>query len=139
MSERDVTITHSVTIPFAELKWAFARSSGPGGQSVNTSDTKVTLTWDLEESAALSTFLKARARERLASTTITITVQRHRSQLRNREEAIEKLIPLVQAAIAPPQQKRRLTRPSKGAKEERLAGKKRRSEIKEGRRRPDAD
>jgi ribosome-associated protein len=139
MSERDLFITHSVTIPFSELKWAFARSSGPGGQSVNTSDTKVILTWDLEESGALSPFLKARARERLSSTTVTLTVQRHRSQLRNRDEAMEKLVALVRAAIAPPQQQRRPTRPSRGAKEERLAGKKRRSEIKEGRRRPDTD
>jgi ribosome-associated protein len=139
MSERDLFVTHNLTIPFSELKWAFARSSGPGGQSVNTSDTKVILTWELEDSSALSPFLKARARERLPSTTITLTVQRHRSQLRNRDEAMEKLVAVVRAAITPPPQQRRPTRPNRGAKEERLAGKKRRSEIKEGRRRPESD
>lgn len=135
----DLVVTKNLTIPAHELMWSFARSSGPGGQSVNTTDSKVTLTWNVAESLALSDFLKTRALERLNSSTITITVQRHRSQLQNRNEALTKLAESIRTAIAPPPRKRRPTRPSRGAVDERIASKKRRSSVKEGRRRPPTD
>lgn len=133
----DLPLTARIVIPSAELQWSFSRSSGPGGQAVNTADTKVTLTWNLAASAVLPEVLRARALAVLGREVVTVTVQRHRSQLRNREEAMEKLAELVRAAIAPPRRQRRATKPSAAAKAERIAGKRHRSGIKARRSRPD--
>src|SRR3990170_1622176 len=104
--------------------WRFSRSSGAGGQHVNTTDSRVELTWDLERSAALSEAQRSRARRRLAPAlvdgTITIAASERRSQLRNREAAMERLAELVAAAIEPPPPPRRATRPSRGAQQRRL-------------------
>jgi len=131
-----------VVIPEVELSWRFSRSSGPGGQGVNTADSRVELSWNLAESAALPEPLKARALERLAGRltdgVLTISASEHRAQLRNRIAAETRLLALVRDAIAPPPKARRATRPSRGSVERRIAAKKRRSSIKQNRR-PDMD
>ncbi|MFI6760705.1 alternative ribosome rescue aminoacyl-tRNA hydrolase ArfB [Micromonospora sp. NPDC050417] len=125
-------------IPDAELSWRFSRSSGPGGQGVNTTDSRVELSWDLAQSTALSEHLKARALNRLANRLVdgvlTITASEHRSQLMNREAARERLAAVLAEATAPPAPPRRPTRPSRGAKERRIADKKRRGQTKRLRR-----
>ena len=99
-----LTIRPGVEIPDAELRWRFSRSSGPGGQGVNTADSRVELSWDLEASSVLGPTLKHRARERLGNRlvdgVITIAASEHRAQLRNREAALERLAALVGRAIA---------------------------------------
>ncbi|HTF11057.1 MAG TPA: alternative ribosome rescue aminoacyl-tRNA hydrolase ArfB [Asanoa sp.] len=133
-----LTIRPGVEISEAELRWRFSRSSGPGGQGVNTTDSRVELSWDLDATTALGPALKERARERLANRlvdgVITVIASEHRAQLRNREAALARLADLVARAIEPPPPARRATRPSRGAKERRIAAKKRRGEIKRLRR-----
>ena len=132
----------SVVIPEAELSTRFSRSSGPGGQGVNTSDSRVELSFDVAATTALGATLKARALERLGPRLVdgvlTIAASEHRSQLRNREAAERRLAATLAEAIAPPPKVRRPTKASRGAVERRIAGKKRRSEIKRLRR-PDTD
>nr|WP_133874760.1 alternative ribosome rescue aminoacyl-tRNA hydrolase ArfB [Actinoplanes brasiliensis] len=134
----DVRVNDRLTIPAAELAWRFSRSSGPGGQGVNTTDSRVELSWDLGGSALLPPALKARAAERLGHRLVqgvlTVTASEHRSQLRNREAAAARLAGLVASAIAAPPRVRRATRPSKGSVERRIAEKKRRGETKRNRR-----
>ena len=134
----DVRVNERLTIPAAELAWRFSRSSGPGGQGVNTTDSRVELSWDLLGSPLLPSAWKARAVERLGSRLVqgvlTVTASEHRSQLRNRDAAAARLGGLVASAIAPPPRVRRATRPSKGAVERRIAEKKRRGDVKRNRR-----
>lgn len=134
----DVRVNDRLTIPAAELAWRFSRSSGPGGQGVNTTDSRVELSWDLGGSALLPPMLKERAAERLGDRLVqgilTVTASEHRSQLRNREAAAARLAGLVASAIAAPPRVRRATRPSKGSVERRIAEKKRRGETKRNRR-----
>lgn len=93
-------------IPADELSWRFSRSSGPGGQSVNTSDSRVELSYDLAASSALGPVLKERAltalADRLVNGVLTISASEHRSQLRNREAATRRLASVLTAATAPP-------------------------------------
>jgi len=135
-------VSRSVLIPERELRWRFSRSSGPGGQSVNTADSRVELTFDVEATTALGPVQRARALERLAPRLVdgvlTISASEERSQLRNREAALERLADVLAAAIAPPPPKRRPTKPSKAAVERRLADKRRRARTKRLRR-PDED
>lgn len=130
-------MTPRLVVPERELSWRFSRSSGPGGQSVNTADTRVELTYDLGQSSIGPT-LRARALKRLASRLVdgvlTVTASEHRSQLRNREAAERRLVALLRDAVAPPPRQRRPTRPSRSAVEQRLAGKRRRGEVKRLRR-----
>jgi ribosome-associated protein len=125
-------------IPPAELSWRFSRSPGPGGQSVNTADSRVELSYDLAASDALGPVLKERAMRRLAGRltggVLTVTASEHRSQLRNREAAARRLAALLEAATAPPPPPRRAAKPSRAARERRLAAKRRRSETKRLRR-----
>jgi ribosome-associated protein len=138
----DVRVSERLTIPAAELAWRFSRSSGPGGQGVNTTDSRVELSWDLAGSEALPPALRDRAVERLGARLVqgvlTITASEHRSQLRNREAAAARLAGILAGAIAPPPRARRATHPSRGAVERRIADKKRRSQTKRNRR-PDDD
>ena len=133
-----LVIQSGITIPSTELSWRFSRSGGPGGQGVNTADSRVELSWNVAETTALPPALKARALERLAARlvdgVITIAASEHRAQLRNRAAAEARLAALVRDAIAPPPRARRATRPTKGSVERRIAAKKRRSEIKRNRR-----
>jgi len=123
-----------ISIPVAELGWRFSRSSGPGGQNVNSTDTRVELIFDLTESSALPVTLKARAVGRLAGRLlegcIVIAASEHRSQWQNRVAAQRRLIELLQRAIAPPAPPRRRTKPTRGSVERRIAAKKQRSAIK---------
>ncbi|WP_018220777.1 MULTISPECIES: alternative ribosome rescue aminoacyl-tRNA hydrolase ArfB [Salinispora] len=125
-------------VPEAELRERFSRSSGPGGQGVNTTDSRVELSFDLAASPGLPEPLRARALDRLAGRLVngvlTVTASEHRAQLANREAARERMAALLRAAIAPPPKRRRPTRPSRAAKERRLAEKKRRSQRKRDRR-----
>jgi ribosome-associated protein len=137
-----LTIRGSVAIPETELSWRFSRSSGPGGQGVNTTDSRVELSYDVERSTALPAALRARALERLGNRLVdgvlTIAASEYRSQLRNREAALRRLTDELAAATAPPPRQRRPTRASKASVDRRIAAKKRRSEVKRMRR-PDAD
>lgn len=123
-------------LPESEMTWRFSRSSGAGGQHVNTSDTRVELIWSLAETSALSPAQKelaaSRLSNRLVDGTITIVSSQYRSQHRNREAARVRLEELVTDAIIPPRQRHK-TKPTRGSKERRLDAKKRRSSIKQGR------
>jgi ribosome-associated protein len=136
----DLVVRGSIVIPAAELRWRFSRSSGPGGQGVNTTDSRVELSFDLARSPALPAALRDRALtrldDRLVDGVITVTASEHRSQLRNRDAAVARLAALLRAAIEPPPRPRRPTRPSQAARERRLRAKKRRGETKNLRRRP---
>jgi ribosome-associated protein len=131
-----------VEIPPGELSWRFSRSPGPGGQSVNTADSRVELSFDLASTSALPPELKERALRalagRLAGGVLTVTASEHRSQLRNRQAAASRLAAILTDATAPPPPPRRATRPSRAARERRLAAKKQRSETKRMRR-PDGE
>ncbi len=140
----DVSIpveVRGVVIPPDELSWRFSRSPGPGGQSVNTTDSRVELSYDLAASDALGPVLKQRALRalagRLADGVITVTASEYRSQLRNRQAAASRLAALLVAATAPPPPRRRPTKPSRAARERRLAAKRRRSQVKRLRRSSD--
>lgn len=139
----DLEVSRSLTIPAAELGWRFSRSSGPGGQHVNTSDSRVELFWNVEASLVLSDeqrrMLLARLDKRLVSGIVTVTSSERRSQLRNREAALEKLANLVREGLAPPGPKRRATKPTKGSQRRRLESKGQRSATKAQRRRPSHD
>ena len=130
----DLQVRGSVVIPEAELHWRFSRAGGPGGQSVNTTDSRVELSYDLAASSALPPTLKARAVQRLAGRLVdgvlTVTASERRSQLQNRRSAEERLVALLLEAIAPPPRPRRPTRPSRGAVARRLQEKRRRGEVK---------
>jgi ribosome-associated protein len=127
-------VTRSVVIPERELGWRFSRSSGPGGQSVNTADSRVELSLDVARSTALGPVQRARVLERLSRRLVdgvlTVKASEHRSQLRNREAALERMAKTLAEALAPPPPRRRPTRPTRGAVERRLADKKRRARTK---------
>ncbi|MHA3722723.1 alternative ribosome rescue aminoacyl-tRNA hydrolase ArfB [Leucobacter sp. HY1910] len=136
----DLTVSRALTIPAGELGWRFSRSSGPGGQHVNTSDSRVELTWSVAGSAVLTGGQRQRLLEKLAprlvAGAITVAASAERSQLRNREIALEKLAALVREALAPDAPTRRATKPTRGSKRRHLAAKTRRSETKKLRQRP---
>jgi ribosome-associated protein len=139
----DLEVSPHLTIPGAELRWRFTRSSGPGGQHVNTSDSRVQLTWSIAESKALDDdrrelLLDALA-GRLVAGAITVTVSAERSQLRNREVALERLGALIKDALAPPPATRRATRPTRGSARRHLVAKKARSAVKQQRQHPSDD
>ncbi|MGW2341831.1 alternative ribosome rescue aminoacyl-tRNA hydrolase ArfB [Streptomyces sp. NPDC001661] len=130
-------IRGSVVLPEAELVWRFSRSSGPGGQHVNTSDSAAQVRFDLAATESLPEVWKERALERLAPRlvggVISVRASEHRSQWRNRETAAVRLAALLAQATAPPPKPRRPTRVSRGVNERRLRQKKARSETKRGR------
>jgi ribosome-associated protein len=131
-------VTGTVAIPRAELSWRFSRSGGPGGQSVNTADSRVELRFDLAGTGALPEHLKARALSRLAPRlvdgAVVVTASEHRSQLQNRRAAEARLVTLLADAVAAPARPRRPTRPSRASVEARLSTKRRRSQTKQQRR-----
>jgi ribosome-associated protein len=133
----DLRVNGWLVIPDSELRERFSRSSGPGGQSVNTADSRVELSFDVANSAALPDWARERAAERLAGRLtggmITVTASEQRSQLANRQAARARLAALLRDAIAPPRRPRVPTRPSRGANERRLAAKRSRSELKRSR------
>ena len=130
----DIEVRRGLVIPGAELQWRFSRASGPGGQSVNTSDSRVSLSWDVATSAALPAALRERAlgalEGRLVDGVLTVTASEHRSQLQNRRAAAARLAALVRTAVAPPPRARRPTKPSRRAVQRRLDAKTRRGATK---------
>ena len=133
----DVTVTRTLVIPASELRERFSRSGGPGGQGVNTADSRVELSFDLAASPSVPEHLKARMLERLAGRlvdgVITIAASEHRAQLQNRAAARERLAVILREAAAPPPPMRRATKPTRGSQERRIASKKRRADTKRGR------
>jgi ribosome-associated protein len=134
MASESIRVTRSVVIPVAEIELRFSRSSGPGGQHANTSETRVEALFDVESSSALTDLQKRRVLTK-AGPTLRAVAQDERSQLRNRELATERLAEQLRAALKV-ERKRVPTRPSKAAKERRLESKKRRGETKKLRRPP---
>jgi ribosome-associated protein len=130
-----IAVRHYV-ISDAELTWRFSRSSGPGGQNVNTTDTRVQLAFDLAGSDVFPDELKQRMLARLGDQ-VVITSSEHRSQLRNRVAAEERLAKLLEEAMKPPPPPRVPTKPSKGSQRRRIEQKKRRSQTKRLRGRPE--
>lgn len=132
-----IAVTPSLVIPRSEVTVRFSRSSGPGGQGVNTTDSRVELRWDVTSSTVLTDVQRARLLQRLASRLVAgvlvVTASEHREQLRNRAAAERRLAALVASGISPPARPRRATRPSRAAAERRLAAKRRRSETKQQR------
>jgi ribosome-associated protein len=128
----------SLVIPEVELSWRFSHSSGPGGQGVNTADSRVELRYDVAASRVLSPTLRARALERLAGRLVdgvlTVKASEYRSQLRNREAAERRLAAELAAAIAPPPRARRPTRATRASVERRLTAKRMRADVKKLRR-----
>ncbi len=136
--DADLVVTPALTVPAAELRWRFSRASGPGGQGVNTTDSRVELTWELGSSAVLPPATLERLRTRLAARltndAIVVVASEYRAQRRNREAARLRLAALLRAALAPPPPPRRATRPSAAARRRRLEDKRHRSEVKRLRR-----
>ncbi|MDQ3627831.1 MAG: aminoacyl-tRNA hydrolase [Actinomycetota bacterium] len=136
----DGIVVRGIRIPASELQWRFSRSGGPGGQSVNTADSRVELTLDVSASPSLPDTLRRRALERLADRLVdgelTVTASEHRSQLRNRQAAMHRLAAVLTDATAPPTTQRRATRPTRGSRRRRLEGEQRRAQVKRLRRRP---
>lgn len=133
-------VTDSLSLAPSELGWRFSRSSGPGGQGVNTADSRVELSWDPTTSLAVAGLppaaqerLMARLGPVLVNGKVVIAASENRAQLRNRQAARERLAQLLREALAPPPRSRRATKPTRGSIERRLVAKKSRSTIKSGR------
>ncbi|MGP3969402.1 alternative ribosome rescue aminoacyl-tRNA hydrolase ArfB [Streptomyces sp. 6N223] len=137
-------IRGAVRLPEAELRWRFTRSSGAGGQHVNTTDTRVEARFDLAATRALPEEWKRRALDRLAGRLVddgvlVVRASEHRSQWRNRQAAVARMAALLAEATAPPSAPRRPRRVSRAARERRLREKRRRGELKRGRAAPEGD
>jgi ribosome-associated protein len=135
----DLRVNSWLVIPAGELRERFSRSSGPGGQSVNTADTRVELSFDIGRSPALPEYARVRALDNLRGRVsedgvLTVVSSEQRSQLLNRRAARGRMANLIREAIAPPPAPRVATRPSRRAKERRVADKRRRSAVKRNRR-----
>jgi ribosome-associated protein len=134
----DLRVNSWLAIPAGELHERFSRSSGPGGQSVNTTDSRVELSFDVGRSPSLPRHVRERALQRLATRladgVVTVSASGERSQLMNREAARARLASLLRDAVAPPPPPRVATKPSRGARERRLESKRRRAQVKRNRR-----
>jgi ribosome-associated protein len=132
-----------LVIPAAELAERYSHASGAGGQGVNTTDSRVQLSFDVAASSAFDDVQRARLLRRLGprlvGTVLTLDASEFRSQLRNRTAARERLAAVLREAIAPPPPPRRATRPSRGSIARRLETKRRRGQTKRWRERPDAE
>jgi ribosome-associated protein len=134
MDGESIRVTRSVVLPLSEVELRFSRSSGPGGQHANTSETRVEAVFDVEGSTALTDNQKRRVVSK-AGSTLRAVAQDERSQWRNRELAITRLVEQLRWALHV-ERKRVPTKPSKAAKERRLEDKRRRSDVKRLRRAP---
>lgn len=130
-------IPDGLEVPAEELVERFSRSAGPGGQGVNTTDSRVELLFEPATSRALSgpqrDRVMAALRDRLVDGRIAVVASEHRSQLRNRAAARQRLSGILRDALAPPPPQRRATKPTRGSQTRRLEAKKRRSTLKLGR------
>lgn len=136
-------IPAGLVVPAGELTEQFSRAGGPGGQGVNTTDSRVQLSLDLATTSALTDRQRERALARLSTrlvgTTLTVDASEHRAQRRNRSAARERMAALLREALAPPPPSRRATKPTRGSQRRRLAAKSRRGEVKRARSRPSGD
>jgi ribosome-associated protein len=136
--DEGLRIGRVVVVPEGELSERFSRSSGPGGQGVNTTDSRVELSFDVARSPSLPATTRARMlarlEGRLVDGVLTVAASEFRAQLANRKAARDRLSALLTEAAAPPPRKRRPTTPSRGANQRRLDAKKRRGQTKQGRR-----
>ena len=135
MSGESIQVTRTVAIPVSEIELRFSRSSGPGGQHAQKTETRVEAIFDVEASTGLTSAQKARVSRR-AGPVIRAIAQDERSQTRNRELAIERLVATLRNALKV-ERKRRPTKPTAAARERRLQQKRRRSELKQQRRPPE--
>ncbi len=137
----DLPVSEDLVVPAAALSWRFSRSSGPGGQGVNTADSRVELSLQPLEIPGLTdpqrARLAARLAPRLVDGVLTVVAAEHRQQLRNRQAARDRLAAVLRAALAPPPATRRRTKPTRASKERRIQAKKQRGELKRSRRRWD--
>ena len=137
-----LVVTGDVTLPGSALRWRFSRSSGPGGQGVDTTDSRVELSVDLGSCPGLPDAARERLKERLArrlhDDVLTVVASEHRAQRRNRDAARLRLAALLRSALAPDPPTRRARTPSRRAAARRLEAKRAHSDLKRGRRRPDA-
>ncbi|MDU0289666.1 alternative ribosome rescue aminoacyl-tRNA hydrolase ArfB [Saccharothrix longispora] len=133
----DLVVTRTLVVPASELSERFSRSSGPGGQGVNTADSRVELSFDLASSPSVPDRLKdrmlGRLGKRLVDGVLTVVASEHRAQLQNRASARERLARILRDAAAAPPPARRATKPTRGSQERRIAEKKRRAQTKQGR------
>ena len=133
----DLVVSRSLVVRAGDLTERFSRSGGPGGQGVNTADSRVELSYDVANAPGIGPTIRARLLQRLESRLVdgvlTIAASEHRTQLANRRAARDRLVDVLRQAAAPPPRKRRPTKPTKGSKERRLAEKKRRGATKQGR------
>ncbi|MGL5866240.1 MAG: alternative ribosome rescue aminoacyl-tRNA hydrolase ArfB [Dermatophilaceae bacterium] len=137
-------VPQGMTIPASELVERFSRASGPGGQGVNTTDSRVELELDVVAFEGVTATQRRRVLEVLGARLVdgrllVVAASEHRQQRRNRVAARERMAELLRQALAPPAPLRRATRPTRGSTERRLAAKKRRGDTKAGRSRPASD
>lgn len=137
----EIRINDQILIPESELRWSFSKSSAPGGQGVNTTDSRARLSWNLVRTTVLPDELKQRALINLegkieSDGDVSVVVESERSQLQNRLIALDRMRDLIREAIAPPPAPRVATRPSRASREERLGEKRHQSDIKKNRRTP---
>ena len=134
----DLPVQGDLVVPAAALSWRFSRSSGPGGQGVNTADSRVELSVAPLELSGLTDAQRARLAQRLGDRLVdgvlTLSASEHRAQLRNREAARARLAAVLRAALAPPAPPRRKTKPTRGSQERRIEAKKQRGRLKQQRR-----
>lgn len=134
----DLVVTRGLVVPASDLSERFSRSSGPGGQGVNTADSRVELSFDVARSPAIPEQLRSRMlcrlRGRLSGGVLTVVASEHRGQLQNRAAARERMARLLRAAVAAPPPTRKPTKPTRGSRERRLTDKKHRGQTKQGRR-----
>lgn len=139
----DLVVTPDVVVPASDLRWRFSRAGGPGGQGVNTTDSRVELAVDVDALTGITEGQRAQVRERLAGRlhdgVVAVVAADDRSQLRNRRAARDRLAALLRSALAPGPPARRPTTPSRTARRRRVEDKRRRGDRKELRRRPDAE
>jgi len=135
----DLIITPRLVIPSNELKWRFSRSSGPGGQKVNKTNTKVEIIFNIEESKVLNAYQKKvltkKLKTKLVNKCICIVVQEERNQLLNRKLAIARIGSVIRHSLKNSSKVRKATKPTKASQKRRLDSKKKRGELKKNRQR----
>ncbi len=135
----DLIITSRLVIPSRELKWRFSRSSGPGGQKVNKTNTKVEIIFNIEESKVLNDYQKKvltkKLKTKLVNNCICLAVQEERNQLLNRQIAIKRISSVIRNSLKNSSKVRKATKPSKASQNRRLDSKKKRGELKKNRQR----
>lgn len=135
---QDLVVNERLTIPSSDLRWRFTRSPGPGGQGVNTTDSRVELLVDLANCTCLGPFRRARLldhfQNRLVEGCLRVVVAEERSQWQNRQKALHRLAELLREGLQPPSRSRKATRPGRGAVKRRLDTKKKRGDLKRQRR-----